>query len=368
MFISGWSGIDIRKLEEESCMPIFKAEQLVKLGTEIFVAIGSPVEEARLVSEFLVRANLTGQDSHGVMRITQYVKAIELGEIRPGAKIEVTRETPSSALLNGNWGFGQVVAKKAMEIAIEKAKENSISTVCAFNLYHIGRLADYTEMALRSDMIGIAMANSTKRVAPHGGREPLLSTAPISCAFPTGKEKPFILDIATSVCAEGKVRVTLHKGEKLPDGYIIDKDGNPSNNPEDLYRGGAILPLGGDSVGYKGFGLALVAEVLSGILSGDGCAYEARKKGNGVFFEVVDIESFISVDDFKRQIDSLIQAVKSSKLRPRFGEILIPGELESETEQKRLKEGVYVPEKTWREIENTAKKLSLDPASLEEDN
>ncbi len=364
MLINGQNGIDIHKQEGKCLMPVLKAEQLVKLGTEIFIAAGSPVEEANLVSKFLVRANLAGQDSHGVMRIIQYVRAIEKGDIRPGAKTEVVQETRSSALLNGNWGLGQVAAKRAMEIAIEKARGNSISSVCAFNLYHIGRLADYTEMAIKRDMIGIAMANSTKRVAPHGGRESLLSTAPMSYAFPTGKEKPFILDMATSVCAEGKVRVMLHKGEKLPDGYIIDRDGNPSNNPEDLYQGGAILPLGGDSAGHKGFGLALVAEVLAGLLSSDGCAYEARKKGNGVFFEVIDIKSFMPVGEFKSQMDNLIRTIKSSKPRPGFKEILIPGELEYRIEQKRLKEGIHVPEKTWSEISNLAVRMGLDLASL----
>jgi len=345
-------------------MPVFRADQLARIGTEIFVAAGSPREEAKLVSEFLVRANLAGQDSHGVIRIVQYVKAIKRGDIKPGAKIEVVRETPTSALVNGNWGFGQVGAKRAMEIAVEKAKERSVGAVCAFNLYHVGRLADYTQIALENDMIGIAMANSTKRVAPHGGKESLLSTAPISFAFPAGEEKPFILDIATSVCAEGKVRVMLHKGEKLPHGYIIDKDGYPSMNAEDLYRGGAILPLGGDMVGYKGFGLALVVEALSGILSGDGCAYEPRKKGNGVFFQAIDIESFMPVDGFKRQMDGLVRTVKSSKLRPGFEEILIPGELEFRTEQKRLKEGIYVPEKTWEEIKNLADQMNVDLISV----
>ncbi|MCW4021358.1 MAG: Ldh family oxidoreductase [Candidatus Bathyarchaeota archaeon] len=341
-------------------MPVFRAEQLTKVGTEVFVAAGAPPEEAKLVSELLVKSNLAGHDSHGVIRIIQYVEAIEQEKLKPGAEIEVVHETDSSALLNGNWGFGQVVAKKAMEKAIEKAKVSSIGTVCAFDLYHVGRLADYTAMAAENDVVGIAMANSRNVVAPFGGSERMLSTGPISYAFPTGKGSLFILDIATSVCAEGKVRVSFHKGAKLPDGCIIDKHGNPSNEPADLYDGGAILPLGGDSVGHKGFGLSLVVEVLSGILSGAGCAYEPGKRGNGLFFEVIDVESFMPVDKFKRRIDDLVHAVKSSKLRPGFGEILIPGEPEYRTEKKRLKEGIYVPEKTWEEIKKTAKKLDLD--------
>jgi uncharacterized oxidoreductase len=188
----------------------------------------------------------------------------------------------------------------------------------------------------------------------------MLSTGPISCAFPANSEFPFILDMATSISAEGKVRVKLHKGEKLPDGWIIDKDGNPSNDPKDFYEGGAILPLGGDAVGYKGFGLALAVEVLGGILSSAGCAYEDGKMGNGVFFEAVNVESFVPLDEFKKRVDDLIRAVKSSKLRPGFEEIMIPGEPEFKTEQRRLKDGIPVPERTWEEIKSIAEKLNLN--------
>jgi len=345
-------------------MPIFKAKTLKRLSKEIFMAYGAPAEEAELVSDFLVKANLCGHDSHGVIRIIQYVKAIEDGVLKPGAKIDVVRETRSSALLKGNWGFGQVVAKRAMELAIEKAKKSSVSIVCAFDLYHIGRLADYTMFAAENNMIGIAMVNAAPVVAPYGGIERLISTAPVSYAFPTGKENLFVLDIATSVCAEGKVRVALHKGEKLPEGFIIDKEGNPSTNPADLYDGGAILPLGGDLVGYKGFGLGLVVEVMAGILSGAGCACEADKKGNGVFFEAINIEDFMPVDEFKNRIDSLIQRIKSSKLRPGFREILLPGEPELRTEMKRRKEGIYLPEKTWEEIMEIINKKGIDVTEL----
>lgn len=345
-------------------MPVFKAEQLRKVGTEIFVAAGAPRGEAEWVSHLLVKSNLVGHDSHGVIRIVQYVKAMEEGYLKPGARVEVVRETPSSALLKGNWGFGQVVAKKAMEIAIDKAVKNTVGTVCAYDLYHIGRLADYTEMAAEKGLIGIAMANSVKSVAPYGGKERLLSTSPMSYAFPTGGETPFVLDIATSVCAEGKVRVALHKGEKLPYGCIIDKEGNPSNNPQDFYDGGALLPLGGDSVGYKGFGLGFVVEVLSGVLSGAGCGYEEGKKGNGIFFQAIDIQRFMPVNEFEKKISAFIQTVKSTKLRPKFREILMPGEPEARTKRERLRDGIYLPDKTWEEIRNTANALGLDLTSM----
>jgi len=340
-------------------MPVLAAGQLKNIGIEIFKALGATEEEAKIVSEFLVKANLAGHDSHGVIRIIQYADQIKKGKIIPGTSIEVVRETPSSALLNGNWGFGQVIGFKAMKMAIEKTKNNTASVVCVYNCNHIGRLADYTMMAAENGMIGMALANANKIVAPYGGMERMLGTGPLSYAFPTDKEIPFVLDIATSVCAEGKIRVWLHKGEKLPYEWIIDKNGKPSNNPSDLYEGGAILPFGGE-VGYKGFGLGLVIDVLGGILARSGPAYRDDKRGNGVFMEAINIESFIPLDQFKREMDELIRAVKRSKPMPGFKEIMIPGEPEYKTEEKKLKEGIYVPEKTWGEITEIAKMLRVD--------
>ena len=340
-------------------MPVLAAGQLKNIGIEIFKALGATEEEAKIVSEFLVKANLAGHDSHGVIRIIQYADQIKKGKIIPGTSIEVVRETPSSALLNGNWGFGQVIGFKAMKMAIEKTKNNTASVVCVYNCNHIGRLADYTMMAAENGMIGMALANANKIVAPYGGMERMLGTGPLSYAFPTDKEIPFVLDIATSVCAEGKIRVWLHKGEKLPYEWIIDKNGKPSNNPSDLYEGGAILPFGGE-VGYKGFGLGLIVDVLGGILARSGPAYRDDKRGNGVFMEAINIESFIPLDQFKREMDELIRAVKRSKPMPGFKEIMIPGEPEYKTEEKKLKEGIYVPEKTWGEITEIAKMLRVD--------
>jgi uncharacterized oxidoreductase len=345
-------------------MPVFLAEQLRNVGTKVFLAAGAPLDDAEWVSRLLVKANLVGHDSHGVIRVIQYVKAIQRGDINPDARTEIVKESRASALVNGNWGFGQVAARRAMEIAIRKAKENTCGTVCAYNCYHVGRLADYSLMAAESDMVGVVMANSVKNVAAYGGLDRVLSTGPLSYAFPTGGEAPFFLDIATSVVAEGKVRNTLHKGGKLPEGCIIDKNGNPSTNPADLYDGGALLPLGGDLFGYKGFGIGLVVEVLGGVLSNSGLTLMPGKKGNGLFFQAVDIESFMPVDEFKQQVTTLIQKVKSSRLRPGFTEILMPGEPEFRTEKERLKSGISVPDRTWEEIKTTAAALGLNVDSL----
>ena len=340
-------------------MPILKADQLRKIGTEIFRAAGVPEDEAKLVSDLLVKANLAGHDSHGVIRIPPYVKRVQKGEIVPGAQLKIVRETPSAALLNGNWGFGQVIGVKAMKLAIEKAKKNTVSVVCVYNCNHVGRLADYTILAAENDMIGIAMVNASKCVAPYGGMERILSTGPLSYAFPTSREFPFFLDIATSVCAEGKVRFTLHKGGRLPHKWIVNKYGELSDNPADLYEGGAILPFGWE-VGYKGFGLGLVIEIFTAILARSGFAFSEGKRGNGVFMEAINIESFMPIEQFKEEVDELIRTIKRSKPRPGFNEILIPGELEFKTEKKKLKEGIYVPERTWKEIIEISKELNLD--------
>lgn len=340
-------------------MPVFMADQLKTIGIEIFRALRAPDDEAKTVMELLVKANLAGHDSHGVIRVVQYAESIRKGKIVPGVPIEVVRETPSSALLNGNWGFGQVIGVKAMNMAIEKARKSTVSVVCVYNCNHVGRLADYTMMAAENGMIGMAMANANKCVAPYGGVERMLSTGPISYAFPADKEIPFVLDIATSIRAEGKVRVALHKGERLPHKWIIDKNGKLSNIPSDLYAGGALLPFGGE-VGYKGFGLGLVTDVLGGILSKSGPAHREGKRGNGLFMEAINMESFMPHDQFREEIDQLIRAMKNSKPMTGFKEITIPGEPEYRTEQKRLKEGIYIPEKTWKEIAKTAKTLKVN--------
>ncbi len=343
----------------EEIMPTFTAEQLRIVGTKIFEALKATEEEAKIVSDFLVKANLCGHDSHGVIRILQYANEIKEGKIVPGAEVEVVRETPSSALLNGNWGFGQVIGFKAMKMAIEKATKNTISVVCVYNCNHVGRLVDYTMMASEKGMIGMVMANANKIVAPYGGIDRILSTGPISIALPTDKEVPLALDIATSICAEGKIRVSLHKGEKIPYGWIIDKNGNPSNNPSDLYDGGAILPWGGE-VGYKGFGLGIIIDVLTGILARSTPAYYDDKRGNGLFMEAINIESFMPLEQFKKEVDELIKAIKKCRLMQGFNEITVPGEPEFKIQQKRLKEGIYVPEKTWIEIKELAKSLRVD--------
>jgi len=340
-------------------MPVFTAQQLNRVGIAIFEGAGVPESEAKQVMDLLVESNLVGHDSHGVIRIPAYVQGILRGIIKPRGKIQVVKETPTTAVVNGNWGLGQVVAKRTMEIAIAKAEEHDVGIVVTFNCGHIGRMADYAIMAVGHDMIGYCAVNSNPQVVPFGGIQRLFNQSPLGWAIPADEEPPFVLDISTSVSAGGKIAVARAKGERLPPGYIIDKDGNPTTDPEDYYRGGAGLPFGGP-VGYKGTGLAMVVDITAGILSGRGAAYLGGSRGQGVFQMALKISAFRDIGEFKREMDNLVRAVRNSRPAPSSKEVLVPGDLERRTKQTRLERGIEIPQATWEEIERTAKRLNIE--------
>ncbi|MCJ7609375.1 Ldh family oxidoreductase [Candidatus Bathyarchaeota archaeon] len=340
-------------------MPVFKAEQLHKSGLAIFEAAGASKKEAQQVMDLLVEANLVGHDSHGVIRIPSYIDLILQGRTKFGAKVEVVKETPTTALVNGNWGFGQIVGAETMKIAIDKARRNNVGMVATYNCQHIGRMADYALMAAAQDMIGYCCVNANPQVAPFGGMQRMFNQSPLGWAIPAGEEPPFVLDISTSVSAGGKIAVARSKGEKLPPGYIIDKEGRPSVDPEDYYKGGAGLPMGG-SVGYKGFGLAMVVDVLAGLLSERGAAYLAGERGQGIFQMAINIAAFKPIGEFKKEMDGLLREVKNSKVAPGSKEILLPGEPERRTKETRRAKGIDIPQRTWDELVETGKKVKVD--------
>lgn len=321
---------------------------------------GASEENARTVAKLLVNADLAGHDSHGVYRIPSYVKFIEEGKVNPTAKgvLEVDRE--SVGLFNGEWGFGQVVATEAMKEAIKKARNYGTSAVGIHNCGHIGRMADYCLMALEKDMIGMTMSNASGWMAPFGGVERIFNPCPFGIGIPSGKQRPFVLDISMSVCAAGRIEVKKARGEKkLPEGWIIDKDGNPSTYIDDFFNGGSILPIGG-SVAYKGYGLAFMIDILGGALTGHGCGSSADYRfGNGVFMMAVDISRFTDIDTFKMRMDQVICRVKKSKKAPGVKEIMIPGEPESLEEERRLRDGVLVPDTVWHDISDVASRLGV---------
>jgi uncharacterized oxidoreductase len=345
-------------------MPRIQAGDLRSLGARIFEGLQVPREEAAWVAELLVRANLVGHDSHGVIRIPQYAQAIKSALVQPGAACEIAEESPSMALIDGHWGLGQVVARRAMELAIRKAQETRISSVGAYNLYHVGRLADYTRMAAEQDLVGIMMVNgggASPLVAPFGGVAGRLATNPISIAFPTGGSVPFLLDMATSMVAEGKVRVKRNRDERTPEGWLLDNQGRPTTDPHALYQEprGAILPLGG-SAGHKGFGLAMVVEILSGILARGGYARQgANRFSNGTFILVIDISAFVEPSVFRAGIEDLLGYIKSAPTAPGVEAIMYPGEPEAREQQRREREGIPLEAETWQQIIALAQELGI---------
>ena len=345
-------------------MPNFTQEQLQKITADIFQAGGVPRDEAAIIAELLVASNLAGHDSHGVLRIPQYIGLIASGLIQPGAPMEIERQSTSHALINGNWGFGHVVAQKAMSLAIQKAKSSTISAISVYNCNHIGRIGSYPMMAAEAGMVGITMVNAggtALYVTPFGGRDGRLATNPIAIATPTREGQPILLDITSSVVAQGKIRVALNRGESVPLGWLMNSEGEPTSNPQDLMASppGALLPLGG-VVGHKGYALALMIDILGGALSGAGCSGSGNTRlQNGILMIVLDIANFTPLDDFYNHVDGLVAHVKASPTAPGFEEILTPGEIEARQTELRLREGIPIDDETWRQIQETAAEVGI---------
>jgi uncharacterized oxidoreductase len=345
-------------------MPDVQAGELRSLVRRILEALQVPEGEAAWVAELLVRADLTGHDSQGVIRLPQYAQAIRASLIHPGAPFEVIRDLPSLALIDGHRGLGQVVARRAMKLAIRKAQATRISVVGAHNLSPVGRLADYTRVAAEQGLVGIMMVNAggtSPLVAPFGGTAGRLGTNPLSIAFPTGGSTAFVLDMATSVVAEGKVRIKRQRGERTPEGWLIDHEGRPTTDPNVLYQEprGALLPFGG-LAGHKGFGLAMVVEIVSGILARGGYGGQGTMPcSNGLFIIVIDISAFVDPHDFRREIDDLLAYVKSAPTAPGVPAIMYPGEPEALAQQQREGKGITLDTATWQQITDLARELGI---------
>jgi LDH2 family malate/lactate/ureidoglycolate dehydrogenase len=342
-------------------MPIFDFEKLEILARDIFRAIGVSPDGAAWMAQLLVRSNLRGHDSHGVIRIPQYIASWRKGDANPKAEPRVIQEGPATALVDGNLGFGQIVAKRGMELAMDKAGTVGVSAVGIFNCNHIGRLADYSEMAFERDMIALVTVNSGgagQRMAPWGGRSPRLSTNPIAFACPAKDAAPISFDIATTVAAEGKIRVKRNRQEQIPLGWVLDADGNATTDPNVIYGDppGTILPAGG----HKGYCLALMVEILSGVLARAGHVTESPGAiRNGVFMVVFQIRRFVQTATFRAEVDDLIRYLKSCPTIPGTDRILTPGEPEMFIEEERRRSGIFVEDATWRQVEEIAREFNV---------
>jgi uncharacterized oxidoreductase len=345
-------------------MPVLSSADLTELVSRIFSACRVPEDAARVVAEHLVDADLCGVSSHGIIRVPQYVRAVEEGRVVPGARLTVVRETTAAAILDGGRGFGQVMARAAMEVAIDRARRAGVGAATIVNCGHTGRLGSYTEQAARSGMAGLIMANTGGNgqwVAPFGGTSGRLATNPLSIAVPSDSGEPLLLDFATSVAPEGKVHTMMTAGRSIPADWIIDHLGLPSTNPADLYGPprGALLPFGG----HKGFGLAMLIDALAGGLSGAGCCTAADRpmegKTDGVFLLAVNVSDFVPLVEFRAAVSDLIRHVKSSPVSPGAAEVLAPGELEARTRRERLRDGIPIPDETWELIRQCAARVGV---------
>ena len=336
-------------------MPTFSAENLTRFAIDMLAAGGVAANEAAAVAENLVAANLRGYDSHGVMRIPQYIKQIEKGEIALGAEFEVLSETPALLTANGNWGFGRVQAGRLVERLIEKAETSGVAVGTMIHSAHTGRLGEYCEMATEAGMVAMVMVNNhggVMRVAPPGGKEARLSTNPLAVGIPHADE-PIVIDFCTCVTAEGKVRVTSIAGKECPDGWLQDSEGRPTNDPADLYGDppGTILPMGGTQP-YKGFALGLMVEILSGALSGGVCARAVpiNQIGNCMFVLVLNPVHFGGAEHFRSEVSNLIEFVRDCPRIDGVDAITLPGDPERDILARKLAEGITLDQGNWRNL------------------
>ena len=344
-------------------MPLIGAEELTAFASAAYEAAGTPPEHARIVAAHQVGANLAGHDSHGVVLLPDYVERIDRGHIVPTARPVVLKETPTTLAVTGQWGFGPVVSEWTMERCIAKAREVHVAVATVREQSHVGRLADYPLMAARAGFIGIMMCDSgqsPKHVAPFGGREARLGTNPLCIAFPSDLPGPAFIDMATSAVAAGKLKVAQARKQAIPLGWILDRNGNPTTDPNDYFDGGVILPLGG-SEGHKGYGLSFVVETLAAVLPGLGFGVDPRGRHNdGTFMLVVDPGPF-SPTEFNVQVGAFVRYLKETPPAEGFGEVLYPGELEHRTEERRSREGIPIEEETWGRLAKVADRFGLSP-------
>lgn len=339
-----------------------RAPHLHALTRELFVAAGTPRPIADAVTAILVNSNLAGHDSHGVLRVPTYLQHIKDGRIHPGAEPKVLNETPTTLLIDGQNGFGHYTAQQGMALGIEKAKKANVCCVNFVHIGHIGRVGEYAEHAARAGCIGLIVVgfgsrNPGSRVTAYGGKFGVLGTNPIAVGVPTGDGVPFVLDYATSVVAEGKIQVARSKHLDVPEGYIVDKQGQPTVKTAEFYDGGALLPF----AKHKGYALSLLTCLLAG-LSGEFDAERAAM--SGVFMLVLNIDAFTPVGDYQQNVRAFLNGIKATPVADGYTEVLAPGDFEQRNRAQRLASGVELPAMIYEQMHDWANRLQV-PAGEE---
>jgi uncharacterized oxidoreductase len=341
-----------------------RADRLSELTAAIFRAAGCSDAEAQRIATHLVEANLVGHDSHGVIRVATYVQWLRAGKVLPDRTIAVAFENDVIAVVDGQLGFGQTVGEQAMRLGIDKSARHGVAVVALRNSGHLGRIGDWPLMAAQAGKLSLHFVNTTGAgilVAPYGGINRRLSANPIAAGVPIPGRPPLLLDMSACTIAEGKIRVALNKGVPVPEGCLIDAQGRPTSDPRVFYADppGAILSI----AGHKGYGLAVLCEILAGALTGGGCSNPANAGHvvNGMLSIFLDISRFHEDAAFAAEIARFIAWVKSSARADPQGEILMPGEIEERTKAQRLRDGIDIDATTWSQLLDTARAVGLSP-------
>ena len=349
-------------------MPLIDAKALTDFTAAIFERSAVPPDVARPVAESLVLSNLKGHDSHGVIRIIEYVDWVKRGWVNPLGRLTVVREQPCILALDGDFGFGQVIGREALKLGIAKAKRDGACILSLKRSGHLGRLGEFMEMASDAGLVSFSFTNthgSGVLTAPYGGYERRLSANPLGGGAPMPEGPALMMDLSTATVAEGKIKVARNKGESLPPGLIVNGRGEPSTSPEEYYSQppGALLPM----AGHKGFALSLFCEVMAGALAGAGCSKAGVDRvGNGYLCFLLDPAAFCGGEFYETELGALSKWVKSSKLAQGFSEILLPGEPEARAQAARGKKGIAIDDTTWKKICDIAKARQVPIPALKD--
>lgn len=339
------------------------AERLEAFVAQAFQAVGVPPADAETIARLMTRIDLRGLDGHGIFRLPQYIQRIRAGGINVEPNIRIARETESTALIDADNAVGHLAVRVAVRVAMDKAEKCGVAWVGANNSNHAGAASIYAMMPLARDMIGLYVAvGSANHLPPWGGIEMLLSTNPLACAVPGLAEPPIVLDMATTVASYGKVKMAAERGEKMPEGWMIDAEGAPLTDPARA-DDGFLLPIGG----YKGYGLALIFGLLAGTLNGAAMGRDvidfnkdAKTLTNtGQLIIALDIKAFADVETFKRNVDGVIRAMRESPTLPGVDRIRVPGEQSDAISKQRTRDGIPMPESLLAKLDGLADELNI---------
>ena len=345
----------------------FDAGELHGLARSILMGCGMKQEDADVGAGVLLYADLRGIDSHGVAHLSahqSYVRGMKSGNVNPHPDVKIVSDSGALALVDGDGGLGPVVGHRAMGIAIEKARVSGVGLVGVSNSRHYGSAGYYAEMALEHDMIGISMTQASPAVLPTHGAKRKLGTNAMSFAIPAGEEPPYVLDMATSAVAVGKLELARRKSEPIPVGWAKDSEGRDTTDPNDYWSGGALVPLGSlpELSSHKGFGLGMLVDILSGVLTGVGfgATMSREKRVVGHFFGAFRVDGFRPVEEFKEMMDEMIRDMKSTPRIRQDQPVFIPGQIECEMRMERLKNGIPLHEEVVEALQEYAREFGIE--------